>query len=63
MLDLSEVQIAVADYLRKKGLIVDDAEQVQLVNIRNDGAHLSIAGVTPTVIIPNVKTREGGPYR
>ena len=62
-LSLSEVQVAVADYLRKRGAIVEDAEQVQIVNIRVDGTHMSIAGVSPTVIVPNVKLPDGGPYR
>lgn len=64
ILSLTEVQIAVADYLRKKGLIVDDAEQVQLMNFsQNFGGFTSIVGVTPTVVVNGVKLPEGGPCR
>lgn len=64
LLSLTEVQIAVADYLRKKGLIVNDAEQVQLRTWSNNyNSFTNIVGCVPVVVVENVKLPEGGPYR
>jgi hypothetical protein len=63
-LSLSEIQVAVAEYLRKRGAVVEDVEQVQLVNYSaNQGGYVNIANVTPIVVVVNVKLPEGGPYR
>jgi len=61
-LSLAEVQVAVADYLRKRGAIVDDADQVQLLIVSAVGTRMSITGATPVVEVVNVKLPEG-PYR
>lgn len=63
-LNLSEVQVAVADYLRKRGAIVDDVSEVQLVNFsHNRGGYVNIVGVEPVVVVTGVTFSEGGPYR
>jgi hypothetical protein len=62
-LSLSEVQVAVADYLRKRGAVVEDADQVHLEIIDRAGTRLNIVGAAPTVVVYNVKLPEGGPYR
>jgi len=61
-LSLSEVQVAVADYLRKRGVIVEDADQVQLVNFSAHTGYVNIANVTPMVVVRDAKLPEG-PYR
>ena len=61
-LDTSEVQAAVADYLRKRGVIVERAEQIQLFVVNQSGARMSIAGCEPVVVAVNVKLPEA-PYR
>jgi len=62
-LSLSEVQVAVADYLRKRGVVVEDADQVQLVNFSTHTGYVNIAHVTPMVVVRDAKLPEGGPYR
>lgn len=63
-LSLSQVQVAVADYLRKRGVIVDDADRIQLEIVRHDGARISVVGATPVVIAYDVEfPPDDGPYR
>jgi hypothetical protein len=61
-LSLSEVQVAIAEYLRKRGAVVEDVEQVQLVNYSGHTGYVTIANVTPMVVVQNVKLPDG-PYR
>lgn len=64
LLDRKEVQIAVADYLRKKGLIIDDADQVELrIWSNNYNSFTNIIGAVPVIVVEGVKLPEGGPYR
>lgn len=63
-LSLGQVQVAIADYLRKRGVIVDDAERIQLEIVRHDGARISIVGAIPVVIAYDVEfPPSDGPYR
>lgn len=62
-LDMNEVQAAITDYLRKRGVIIEDASQVQLAIVDSTGSHLKIVGCSPIVVANNVKLPEGGPYR
>jgi acyl-CoA thioesterase FadM len=76
-LDTIEVQAAVTEYLRKRGVVIDDARQVQLeiasasgarIQVQLEiasasGARISIAGYAPVVVAHNVTLPEGGPYR
>lgn len=61
-LSLTEVQVAVTDYLRKRGVIVDDADQVKLVNFSTHTGYVNIANVTPMVVVHDAKLPET-PYR
>lgn len=61
-LNLSEVQVAIAEYLRKRGLVVEDADQVKLVNFSAHTGYVNIANVTPMVVVHDAKLPEG-PYR
>ena len=63
-LDLHEVQTAVIEYLRTRGVVVEHAHQVQLEIVNNaSGAQMSIAGCSAVVFASNVKLPEGAPYR
>ena len=62
-LDLHEVQIAVTEYLRKRGVIVEHEQQVQLGIVNGVGERLSIAGCAAVVVAYDVKLPEGGAYR
>lgn len=62
-LDLHEVQTAIAEYLRKRGVIIDHESQVQIGIVNASGERLSIAGCSAVVIASDVKLPEGGPYR
>lgn len=62
-LDTSEVQAAVTDYLRKRGVVIEDAHQVHLAIVNHTGGQLDIVGCAPVVVVTNVKLPEGGPYR
>jgi hypothetical protein len=62
-LSLNEIQVAVAEYLRKRGAVVEDVNQVQLCYIRVDGTRVNLASWTPVVIVHDVKLPEGNPYR
>ena len=61
-LDLGEVQTAVAEYLRKRGAIVEDANQVQFVHLGPNGERMSFVGLTLAIVVSDVKLPEG-PYR
>ena len=61
-LDTSEVQTAITEYLRKRGVTVENTQQVQLEIINHRGARLSIAGCSAVVVANNVTLPEG-PYR
>lgn len=62
-LDLHEVQTAVTEYLRKRGVIVEHERQVRLDIVNSSGARLDIVGCSAVVVASNVKLPEGGPYR
>jgi hypothetical protein len=62
-LDTSEVQEAVTEYLRKRGVLVEDVQQVQLQIVERSGLRMNIVGCSAVVIAYNVKLPEGGPYR
>ncbi len=57
-LDLSEVQTAVTDYLRRRGVVIEDASQVQLAIGSSTGEHLKIVGCSPVVVVYNAKRPE-----
>ena len=61
-LDTSEVQIAVTEYLRKRGVVVDDPRQVRLDIIDPSGTRLNIVGCSPVVVAQNVQL-PSEPYR
>lgn len=61
-LDRGEVQTAITEYLRKRGVAVDDTEQVQLAIVDRQGQRIDIVGCSPVVTVYNVKLPEG-PYR
>ena len=62
-LDTSEVQIAVTEYLRKRGVVIEDPRQV-LIGIAKivSGERIDIVGCAPIVIASNVKL-PAEPYR
>lgn len=62
-LDTSEVQIAITEYLRKRGVIVEDTQQVRLEIVNHQGARIEIVGCAAVVVATNVKLPEGGSYR
>ena len=62
-LDTSEVQAAVTDYLRKRGVVIEDARQVHLAIVDAAGTRIRIAGCSPVVVAHNVTLPEGAPYR
>ncbi len=63
-LDLWQVQVAVAEYLRKAGVIIGDAKNVRLEIRDRSGARMSIAGCEPVVVVYDVELPESdGPYR
>ena len=62
-LDTTEVQVAITEYLRKRGVIVEDTQQVQLEIINHRGERLNIAGCAAVVTASNVKLLDEGPYR
>lgn len=61
-LDTSEVQVAITEYLRKRGVIVEDTQQVRLEIINHQGSRMEIVGCAAVVVANNVKLPEG-PYR
>lgn len=62
-LDTSEVQEAVTDYLRKRGVVIEDPRQVQLDIVGRGGGSINIVGCSPVVVVVGAKLPEGGPYR
>ena len=62
-LDTSEVQAAITDYLRKRGVVVEDVRQVHLAIVNASGTRMDIVGCSPVVFALNVTVPEGGPYR
>ena len=62
-LDTNEVQVAITEYLRKRGVIVEDTRQVRLDILNHTGERLNIAGCSVVIVANNVKLPEGGPYR
>lgn len=63
-LSLSQVQVAVADYLRKRGVIVDDADRIQLEIRDRSNARMGIAGCEAVVVAYDVSfPPDDGPYR
>lgn len=61
-LDTNEVQVAITEYLRKRGAIIDNEQQVQLAVLDRQGQRIEIVGCTPVVVVYNAKLSEG-PYR
>lgn len=61
-LDTSEVQVAVTEYLRKRGVIVEDSQQVSLLIINHTGERINLAGCAAVVVANNVKL-PAEPYR
>lgn len=45
--DTSEVQATVTDYLRRRGVVVDDASRVQVKIVDESGTRLKIVGCSP----------------
>jgi hypothetical protein len=62
-LDTSEVQVAITEYLRKRGVIVENTQQVQLEIINHRGERLNVVGCAAVVVANNVKLPDEGPYR
>lgn len=62
-LDASEVQAAITEYLRKRGVIVGDDCQVRLDIVGRAGERINIVGCAAVVVATNVKLPEGSPYR
>jgi hypothetical protein len=62
-LDTSEVQAAVTDYLRRRGVIIEDASQVRLQIVNHTGERLNIVGCSVVVVANNVKLPDEGPQR
>ena len=61
-LDKSEVQEAVAEYLRKRGVVIDSDRQVQMAILNPAGARMDIVGCFPVVVVTDVKL-PSEPYR
>jgi hypothetical protein len=61
-LDTSEVQEAVTEYLRKRGVVVEDARQVRLEIVDRSGARMNIVGCSAVVVAGNAKLRQE-PYQ
>ena len=61
-LGTSEVQTAVAEYLRRRGMVIDDIRQVRLEIVNGSGERLSIAGCAPIVVAYDVKLPEEGAH-
>lgn len=63
-LSISEVQTAVADYLRKRGVLVGAPERIQVEIRDHSNARMNIAGCTAVVVAYEVELPEpAGPYR
>lgn len=62
-LDTAEVQTAITEYLRRRGVTVADARQVNLVIVNHRGERISLAGCAPAVVAINVQLPDGEPYR
>lgn len=60
-LDGSEVQIAVTEYLKKRGVAVEPAN-VRLVIVNSQGMRCHIVGCAPAIVVDDAKLPEG-PYR
>lgn len=60
-LDANEVQVAVTEYLKKRGVAVESAK-VRLVIVDSLGMRCQIVGCTPVILIEDAKLLEG-PYR
>lgn len=62
-LDTGEVQVAVAEYLRKRGVTIEDPQQV-LIGIAKtvSGERIDIVGCAPIVVAINVQL-PAEPYR
>lgn len=59
-LDTSEVRVAVTEYLRKRGVVVEDPQQVLIGIIKTaSGERIDIVGCSPSVVATNVKLPEG----
>lgn len=61
-LDTGEVQEAIVEYLRRRGVPIEDTRQIQLAIVDSKGTHLNIVGCSPVVMAYNVKFPDG-PYR
>lgn len=62
-LDLPDVQAAIVEYLRARGITVDDAQQVQLAIIDQAGQRMNIVGCQPVVMALHVQLPERGTAR
>lgn len=58
-LDTSEVQAAITEYLRNRGVTVDDPRQIQLAIVNASGGRMDIVGCTPVVVAHDVKLPAG----
>ena len=61
-LDTSEVQEAVTEYLRRRGVRVDDSRQVRLEIVDASGGRMNIVGCSAVVVASDVKL-PAEPYR
>ncbi len=63
-LSLSEVQTAVAEYLRRRGVLVGAPERINVEIRDNSNARMNIAGCSAVVVAYEVEIPEpDGPYR
>jgi hypothetical protein len=63
-LSTSEVQTAVAEYLRRRGVLVGAPERIAVEIRDHSNARMSIAGCTAVVVAYEVEIPEpDGPYR
>ena len=62
-LDTREVQVAITEYLRARGMIIEDVQQVQIGIVKRDsGEQILIANCAPAVFVDNIKL-PAEPYR
>jgi hypothetical protein len=62
-LDLHEVQVAITEYLRKRGVTIEHPQQVRLDIVNSTGTRMDIVGCAAVVVAQNVTLPEGGPFR